>query len=208
MKKKLALILSLVLLFFMLVPAVPAAAETQSSFVLTAANANSVIIEPVYIPYTSGQSVKEALLASDHSFVGLEQGFIYEVDGITANFIRFYDEGGYDLDVPAEDISALCIGVSSQYSEELLELILRMAEYRNMGNVQHYPAAQDAYNLGLAAIRNGDGATSQAVLEQLNQAISDYEAIFQGDKYTLTISAMQEHNPDSSCCQINRYLRQ
>lgn len=191
MKKKLALILSLALLFFMLVPAVPADAETQSSFVLTAANANSIIIEPVYIPYTSGQSVKEALLASDHSFVGLEQGFIYEVDGITANFIRFYDEGGYDLDVPAEDISALCIGVSSQYSEELLELILRMAEYRNMGNVQHYPAAQDAYNLGLAAIRNGDGATSQAVLEQLNQAISDYEAIFQGDKYTLTISAMQ-----------------
>lgn len=188
MKKILALILSLVLVFSM---AAPASAATQGSFVLTAVSANAVIIEPVYITYTSGQSVKEALLASGHSFVGLEQGFIYEVDGATANFTMFYDGNGYNLDVDASQITALCIGVSSQYSEELLELIKAMAEYQKLGNVQQYPSAQEAYKAGLAAIRNGDAATAKAVLEQLNQAITDYEAVLNGTKYTVTISATQ-----------------
>lgn len=188
MKRILALILSLVLVFSV---AAPASAATQGTFVLTAVNANSVIIEPEYITYTSGQSVKEALLASGHSFVGLEQGFIYEIDGVTANFTMFYDGNGYDLDADAADISALCIGVSSQYSEELLALIVRMAEYRQMGNVQQYPAAQEAYQAGLNAIRSGDAVTAKAALAQLNQAISDYEAVLNGTKYTVTISATQ-----------------
>lgn len=188
MKRILARILSLVLVFSL---AAPASAGAQGSFVLTAVSANAVIIEPVHITYASGQSVKDALLASGHSFVGLEQGFVYEVDGVTANFAIFYDGNGYDLGVDASQITALCIGVSSQYSEELLELIEAMAEYRQMGNVQQYPAAQEAYEAGLAAIRNGDAATAKAVLEQLDQAIADYEAVLNGTKYTLTISAAQ-----------------
>lgn len=186
MKRILTLILSLVLVFSM---AAPAVATTQSSFVLAVVNANSVIVAPEYIPYTSGQTVKEALLASEHSFVGLEQGFIYEVDGVAANFTMFYDGNGYDLDEDASKISALCIGVSSQYSEELLQLIVRMAEYCQMGNVQRYPAAQEAYTAGLTTIRNGDADTAKAVLEQLNQAIRDYNAALEGTKYTVTVSA-------------------
>lgn len=188
MKKILALVLSLVLVFSVVTPA---AAAQQGSFVLTAVSANSVIIEPTYISYTSGQTIKEALLASDHSFVGLEQGFIYEVDGVTANFTLFYDGNGFDLDAEAADITALCIGVSSQYSEELLALICRMAEYRQMGNVQQYSAAQQAYKSGLTAIRNGNGTTAAAVLAQLNQAISDYEGILNGTKFTVTVTASQ-----------------
>ena len=113
------------------------------------------------------------------------------MDGVTANFTMFYDGNGYNLDVDASKISALCIGVSSQYSEELLELIVAMAEYRQMGNVQQYPAAQEAYAAGLTAIRNGDAATAKAALEQLDQAISAYEAVLEGTKYTVTVSATQ-----------------
>ena len=188
MKKILAWILSLALTVSL---AVPAAAAEQSSFVLTAVNANSVIIEPVRISYTAGQTVKEALLATEHSFVGLEQGFIYEIDGVSANFNIFYDRNGYALDAPASEIRALCLGVSSQYSEELLDLIVAMADYREKGNVQQYPAAQEAYKAGLAAIRNGDALTAKAVLEQLDQAVSDYESIFSGTQYTVTVSVTQ-----------------
>lgn len=68
MKKTFAFILiSLILIFT--VP-IPTTAAPQYSFVLTAATAKSIIIEPVYIPYTSGQSIKEALLSSEHDFVG------------------------------------------------------------------------------------------------------------------------------------------
>lgn len=191
MKRILALILSIVL---MLSLAAPVSATETDSFVLTAVNANSVIIEPTRIPYTTGQTVKEALLASDHSFVGLEQGFIYEIDGVTANFTLFYDENGYNLDTSAADIRALCIGVSSQYSEELLDLIVKMADYRDMGNVQQYLAAQEAYKNGLAVIRSGDAEAANTALSQLNAAISAYEDVLNGAQYTVTVSAVQGEN--------------
>ena len=45
----------------------------------------------------------------------LEQGFIYAVDGTDGNFSLFYDGNGYDLNAAAEDITALCIGVTSSF---------------------------------------------------------------------------------------------
>lgn len=188
MKKILAWMLSLVLVFSMVVPA---GAANTGSFVLAAVNANSAIIEPERISYTAGQTVKEALMASGHEFVGIEQGFIYAVDGVDGNYHLFFDGNGYNLDEDASSISVLCIGVTSQYSEELLDLIAAMADYRDMGNVQQYAPAKQAYKDGLTAIRNGDADTAKAVLEQLEQVISDYEAIFAGTKYTVTVKASQ-----------------
>ena len=191
MKRVFALILTLALVFSL---AAPAAADQAGTFVLTAVSANAAIIEPVPVSYTAGQTVKEALLASGHSFVGLEQGFIYEVNGVSANFTIFYDGNGYNLDVDASEIRALCIGVTSRYSEELLDLAVRMAQYRQMGNVQQYPAAQDAYKAGLTAVRNGDAPTAQAALDRLNKAIDDYYAMFSGAQYTVAVAAAQGEN--------------
>ena len=188
MKRILALVLSIALLLSL---AVPAAAAEEKSFVLAAVNANSVIVEPERITYTAGQTVREALLASGHSFVGLEQGFIYEIDGVSANYTVFYDGNGFDLDVEASEIRALCIGVTSRYSEELLDLTVCMADFREMGNVTAYPDAQEAYKAGLTAIRNGGADTAKAVLARLEQAIADYNAIFSGEKHTVTVQATQ-----------------
>ena len=191
MKRLFALIVSIALLVSL---AAPAAAAGEGSFVLTAMNANSMIIEPTAIPYTAGQSVKEALLATDHSFVGLEQGFIYEIDGVSANFMIFYDDNGFDLDVDASGIRALCIGVTAQYSEDVLDLSVKLADFRQMGNVQQYPAAQDAYKAGLTAIRKGGAEEAKAALAQMDKAISDYEALFSGEKHKVTVSALQGQN--------------
>lgn len=194
MKKKiLFLLLCAALLGALAVPAAAADTGEAGSFVLTAVNANSVIIEPCYIPYTQEQTIREALLATDHDFEGLKQGFIYAINGISGNFHLFYDGNEYDLEAIAaeSDISVLCIGVDSQYSEELLALIARMAEYRQMGTVRSYEPAQAAYKAGLTAIRNGNAERANEVLNQLNDAIEAYNGLFQGPEYTVSVTAVQ-----------------
>ena len=193
MKRMLALVLSLALLLSLAVPAA-AAEEPAGQFVLAVVSANSVIIEPEFVPYTRGQTIRDALLATDHKFVGLEQGFIYEVDGAVANFSLFYDGNGFDLNQEAQTITALCIGVSSQYSEEVLSLMVRMAQVRTVGGVAQYEPVALAYEDGLKVIRNGSGSDALQVLEAMNAAIDAYNAIMDGEKYAVTVAATQGAN--------------
>lgn len=188
MKKIFAWMLALLLL----IPAsLSVSAAGENSFVLVAVSANRMIVEPERISYTPGQTIQEALLASDHDFVGLEQGFIYEIDGVTANFSLFYDGNGFDLKADAAGIRVLCIGVSSQYSPELLNLIEKMADYREMGNVQNYPDAASAYEAARKVVRSGDSEAAREALENLNAAIAAYNALLSGTHYDLTIRAIQ-----------------
>lgn len=187
MKKILTFTLALLLLVF----AMPAAAETEKSFVLAAVSANSVIIAPERITYEEGDTIADALLASSHTFTGIEQGFIYAVDGTDGNFSLFYDGNGYDLNAAAEDITALCIGVTSRYSEALLSLIRYMADYLEMGNVTAYPAAQSAYKAALVAVRNGDESAAQEAKSALESAVLEYNALFEGEKHTVSVTALQ-----------------
>ena len=155
-KRVMALLLSLVLLLSaaMPVPAMAAEEEYAGSFVFVAMNANSTIVEPTRIQYKSGQTIQQALADSDIEFVGLEQGFIYEINGVSANYLLYYDKGGYKLDAPASSIKALCVHVSSTYSDEAFQLILQMADYLDMTNhVQNYPAAANAYAAALKGLR-------------------------------------------------------
>ena len=105
-----AAMLCIMLAFGCLAPASAAAAkllQTGGSFYLTASTATATIIEPVRVDYAHGQTVKEALQASGHTFSGIESGFITAIDGVRGNFVRFYDydestgECGYDLDAAA-----------------------------------------------------------------------------------------------------------
>lgn len=154
-KKCMAFLLSMVLLFSLAGTAF--AADSGGSFVLAAMNANSTIISPVRVSYQSGQNIKQALANSGYSFVGLEQGFIYEIEGVSANFSLFYDGGAYELEVPVSNATALVIGATSVYSEIVLTLVKRMAEYSEMTNhVQNYPAAKEAYEAALKGIRSAD----------------------------------------------------
>ena len=94
-KRVMALLLGLVLLAAAIIPVTAMAAEGEGgSFVFVAMNANSTIVEPTRIHYKTGQTIQEALSASDIEFVGLEQGFIYEVNGVSANYMLYYDNRG------------------------------------------------------------------------------------------------------------------
>lgn len=195
MKKRICTLLFCVLLAIGLTATALAAEPQEKSFVLTVATANSMVIEPERIPYTEGQTIKEALLASDHTFTQLEeQNYIGAVDDVAGNYVILYDGGGYDVNAPASSITAMRIGVTNVKTgnyEDMLSLVRRMAEYRYMENhVQNYPDAQSAYKLCLNALR-GDGSNAAARQKELDNAIAAYENILAGPKYTVTASVEQ-----------------
>lgn len=192
MRKRItSLLLGVLLLLTMTVTAF--AAEGQAgSFVFTAMNANSTIVEPTRVSYKAGQTIKEALADSDIAFVGLEQGFIYEINGVSANYLLYYDNGGYELGAQASSITALCFHVSSTYSDDAIKLITRMADYLDMTNhVQNYPAAANAYAAALKGLRTATAESATTLLDGLNNAIADYGKLMDGTKYTVSAAATQ-----------------
>ena len=172
-KRVMALLLSLVLLLSAAMPVTAMAAEEYAgSFVLVAMNANSTIVEPTRIQYKSGQTIQQALADSDIDFVGLENGFVYEINGVSANYLLYYDKGGYKLDAPASSVKALCFHVSSTYSDAAIQLIIQMADYLDMTNhVQNYPAAANAYAAALKGLRTATADSAGPLLKNLKDEL-------------------------------------
>ena len=194
MKKRLV-ILTLCVLLALSLAVSASAAEPEGSFVLTVCTANNIVIEPVRVSYTAGQSVKEALLNSGFEFEGLEESnFIYSIEGVVANYVILFDNGNVSFDTPASEVTVIRIGVIdvlSDYCEDMISMIKTMADYNDMENhVQNYQSASTAYNGCLYGIR-GDGSEAAALKAELESAISDYEDILSGAKYTVTVNATQ-----------------
>lgn len=188
-----AAMLCIMLAFGCLAPASAAAAkllQTGGSFYLTASTATATIIEPVRVDYAHGQTVKEALQASGHTFSGIESGFITAIDGVRGNFVRFYDydestgECGYDLDAAASDITAIGFAENEVASKEMIALITLMGDFNYSANgVLNYPAAKTAYADALRGLRNANAEQAQVLFSALDSAMRDYAAYLEGDKY-------------------------
>ena len=81
-------LLSVLLTFLMLLSLLPSAAlaaDTQQ-IALMAVTQNGFLIEPEYVTYHSGDTVKDVLKKSSHTFSGIDSGYITAVDGTTDNF--------------------------------------------------------------------------------------------------------------------------
>lgn len=168
------------------------AEEGDGSFYLAVVTANKAVIEPTAVSYTAGQSIAEALASSGYSFTGLEQGYIDEIEGVSAEYTRYYDGGGYDLGAPASNVTALIFRVTEGASDELLELVKSMGRYREMTNhVQNDPAAQTAYAAALNGLRFADAASAAALSEALTNRIAEYAALLEGTKYPVSFSVTQ-----------------
>lgn len=104
----------------------------------------------------------------------------------------YYDKGGYKLDAQASSIKAICIHVSSTYSDAAIQLILQMADYLDMTNhVQNYPAAASAYAAALKGLRTANADTAGTLLQNLKDAIAEYAALLDGTQYTVSAAATQ-----------------
>ena len=94
--------LALLLCAALLLPLLPVhAAQSGGSFYLTASTAGQTLIEPVAVPYTAGQTIRDALRGSGYAFGGIDTAFITDIEGVAGNFTVYYDGGAYSLDAIA-----------------------------------------------------------------------------------------------------------
>ena len=108
----LCLLLSCLLVIGIL-PSQAQAAEPAGVFVLTVEAGGKLVVAPEYITYTEDQNLGEALESSGHTFTGLEQGLVTAIDGVTGNYTRSDQNGGYDLSVPASSVTHFCFSERS-----------------------------------------------------------------------------------------------
>ena len=179
------------------VQAAPAAdAATQRTVYLAAATAGKMVIEPEGHIYTEGQTVKEFLASAGHEFEGLENGWISAIDGVTGNYSIFYDGGRYELDAVPETFTVICFSEAEDvYSEEMIGLISSMGQYRereDYESLNRFTPAREAYEKAQKGLQKGAGKEeAQELKAALDQAVSEYDGIYQGPKYEVGFLAEQ-----------------
>ena len=165
-----------------------AAAQTEG-FYLAAFSRNRVLIEPVRVAYTEGQSVSDALAASGYRFSGLEEGWITEIEGEAGSFYRYYDNLGFDMNVPASGVTALYFTEAENGCDEAISLLCAMGAYRERtDNIQNYPAAKTAYENALDGLRAAEASALPALLREMQDAVNAYDAYLSGTKYRVTFN--------------------
>ena len=187
-------LLSVLLTFLMLLSLLPSAAlaaDTQQ-IALMAVTQNGFLIEPEYVTYHSGDTVKDVLKKSSHTFSGIDSGYITAVDGTTDNFSIHYDEDGYKLDQSADGLTAIWFTTNSDQSHgaNLQKLAANMAVYNTATNgLKDYRAAQEAYDAAVKGFYAATDTTAKTLNDALFSAIDKHAKFLEGKTTPLTISA-------------------
>ena len=187
-------LLSVLLTFLMLLSLLPSAvlaADTQQ-IALMAVTQNGFLIEPEYVTYHSGDTVKDVLKKSGHTFSGIDNGYITAVDGTTDNFSIHYDEDGYKLDQSADGLTAIWFTTNSDQSHgaNLQKLAANMAVYNTATNgLRDYKAAQEAYDAAVKGFYAATDTTAKTLNDALFSAIDKHAKFLEGKTTPLTISA-------------------
>ena len=187
-------LLSVLLTFLMLLSLLPSAAlaaDTQQ-IALMAVTQNGFLIEPEYVTYHSGDTVKDVLKKSGHTFSGIDSGYITAVDDTTDNFSIHYDEDGYKLDQSADGLTAIWFTTNSDQSHgaNLQKLAANMAVYNTATNgLKDYKAAQEAYDAAVKGFYAATDATAKTLNDALFSAIDKHAKFLEGKTTPLTISA-------------------
>ena len=192
-------ILSFLLVLTLLLGIFPgAAAQEQNTFVLVVESGGRLVIAPEFVPYTADQTLRQALLETDHSFIGLEDGWIMEVDGVGGNFTRADQNGGFDLNAPASSITHFRISedADSTPSMGLMMLMTTMADYAaKPADVRS--AAKAEYDTAYEQFVGLDSGSASFLAEELNDAVREYEQSLTGAHY-----AVQFRDGDALCTNM------
>ncbi len=187
-------LLSVLLTFLMLLSLLPSAAlaaDTQQ-IALMAVTQNGFLIEPEYVTYHSGDTVKDVLKKSSHTFSGIDSGYITAVDDTTDNFSIHYDEDGYKLDQSADGLTAIWFTTNSDQSHgaNLQKLAANMAVYNTATNgLKDYKAAQEAYDAAVKGFYAATDTKAKTLNDALFSAIDKHAKFLEGKTTPLTISA-------------------
>ena len=162
-------------------------------------NENGYIIEPCYVSYKGGETVKEALQNSGYDFAGIEQGYIGAVQGVSGSYMLHFDGDGYDLNTKAENVTALWITTNTRqsYSDAIRDLVIQLARYNASTNgLKTYPAATTAYIKGKQEFYDTSNAAKLA--GNLKTAIDAFETFMEGETVTMPMEITQGGAPVST----------
>lgn len=165
------------------------AVNASGYFYFSAETANKLLIAPVRIAFTDGQTIRQALNASKYSFTtnGSNQ-FITAIEGVNGNYTYGSTPEGVALDSAANTVTHFRFSEASNStpSSGLQTLMQVMADYlEEPADVQN--AAADAYR---TACDSYPGVTSEAArsyADAITAAIQSYKN-GQANQYTVTFS--------------------
>ena len=176
--------------------------DSAGFFYLAATAADRVIIAPERVNYAAGQTIAQALLASGHTFDGLEDGNVYQIDGVAGGFQRGDEAGEHALTKLASDVYFFCFteGEKATPSAARQTLIRTMADYLcEEADVRAY--AKDVYDEALQQFVGISDENASACAAQITDKIGEYETslrsttsvTFSGTDEDCTITAVSAY---------------
>lgn len=175
-KRALALALSLALCLGLFPAQALAAGDGTLYFAVT--NGETLVVPPEKLSYTAGMTIKEVLLASDHTFDGLgeTEEWIRSVDGVIANYVRSDEQGGYDLNAPADSVEMFCLDVREGFLTPGLQALVRAMADLMEEEADVRAAADAAYQAALESYPTAGSDRALALAADITDAVEDYKA--------------------------------
>ena len=184
-------LLSLMLSVLMVIGIMPMSvfAAQENAFILVAEAGGNLVVAPEYIYYTEEQTVRQALMASRHEFVGIEDDWITAIDGVTGNFKRSDEDGNFALNDPASEVEFYRFSEeeNSQPSEGLKQLMTAMADYA-LKPADVKAAAKEEYDIAYASFVGIDSASAAVLADNINAAVKAYEDSQSGGAFAVTFT--------------------
>ena len=165
------------------------AVNANNYFYFSAETANKLLIAPTRIAFTDGQTIRQALYASQYSFAeSNSSGFITTIEGVNGNYIYGSAPEGVSIDSAANTVTHFRFSEASNStpSSGLQTLMQVMADYLTEdADVQN--AAAKEYQTALNGYLGVTSETAQSYAAAITAKINAYKA-GQNTKYTVTFS--------------------
>ena len=165
------------------------AVNASGYFYFSAETANKLLIAPVRIAFTDGQTIRQALYASQYSFAeSNSSGFITTIEGVNGNYTYGSTPEGVALDSAADTVTHFRFSEASNStpSSGLQTLMQVMADYLTEdADVQN--AAAEEYQTALNGYLGVASEAAQSYAAAITAKINAYKA-GQNTKYTVTFS--------------------
>ena len=165
------------------------AVNANNYFYFSAETASKLLIAPVRLAFTDGQTIRQALNASKYSFTtDASTGFISAIEGVIGNYIYGSTPSDVSIDSAANTVTHFRFSeaMNSTPSSGLQTLMQVMADYlEEDSDVQN--AAADEYQAAVSDYLGVTSESAQSYAAAITAKINAYKA-GQNTQYTVTFS--------------------
>ena len=183
------------------------AVNANNYFYFSAETASKLLIAPVRLAFTDGQTIRQALNASKYSFTtDASTGFISAIEGVKGNYIYGSTPSDVSIDSAANTVTHFRFSeaMNSTPSSGLQTLMQVMADYlEEDSDVQN--VAADEYQTAINGYLGVTSENAQSYAAAITAKINDYKD-GQKTQYTVTFSG---YSGDSyTVSAVNDYGKQ